>query len=156
MNAMNNEPQTITVTAKIIVKTPAGAAPEDRFKNQADAVEWMKACLNCNTNHASVEIEPLCASDDPAFMAQISALKDVTATLNEGLIVDGKEGESEDLTPDQLDAIKRFAKRAGAEWKERLSAALTTGKDASMPDGHLLRQVRNNFGPEWLESFKVA
>ncbi|ACY33264.1 hypothetical protein CtCNB1_2518 [Comamonas thiooxydans] len=105
MNAFSNEPQTITVIAKLIVTTPAGAAFENRFKNQADTVEWMKACLNCNANHAKVDIEPLCASDDPAFQAQISALKEVTDTLNTGL---GSEDQEEDPTPEQLAALSRF------------------------------------------------
>lgn len=152
MNAFSNEPQTITVIAKLIVTTPAGAAFENRFKNQADTVEWMKACLNCNANHAKVDIEPLCASDDPAFQAQISALKEVTDTLNTGL---RSEDQEEDPTPEQLAALSRFAKRVGADWKGRLSAAWTSGKDATMPDGHLLRQLRNRLGPEWLMSFTL-
>ena len=122
MNTSSNEPQTITVTAKIIVTTPADAALEARFKNQADTLEWMKACLNCNTNHAKVDIEPLCASDDPVFQVQISALKEVSDTLNAGM---KSEDQEEDPTPEQLAALSRFAKRAGADWKGQLSAAWT-------------------------------
>lgn len=97
--------------------------------------------------------ERLCASDDPAFKSQIAALKTVTEILNQDI---HHQKEEEDLSPEQLAAITRFAARAGAEWKYRLSTAWTTGKDASMPDGHLLRQVRNEHGPEWLENFTLA
>ena len=27
-------------------------------------------------------------------------------------------------------------------------------EDASRPNGHLLRQVRNQFGPKWLEEYR--
>lgn len=53
----------------------------------------------------------------------------------------------------QLQALERFATKHGREWKAVLSAAWTSGRDESMPDGALLRQVRNQLGPEWLASF---
>lgn len=80
MNAKKNMPQSITLNVKVVVTK---VDPQDRFKSLDQAVEWMKACLNCNINHAKVEIEPLCASDDPAFQAQISALKEMNAINNQ-------------------------------------------------------------------------
>lgn len=57
-------------------------------------------------------------------------------------------------TEEQLAAVGRFAARAGRNWKELLSSAWTTGKDEGMRDGPYLRQLRNEFGPEWLATFK--
>lgn len=56
------------------------------------------------------------------------------------------------LTPDQEAAIRRFRERHGKSWKLELSVAWTTGRDASMVDGALLRQVRNELGPRWLNA----
>ena len=61
-------------------------------------------------------------------------------------------------TVDQLLALVRFAEQNGRRgktlstkrWKEKLSTAWANGKDASMPDGYLLRQLRNELGPQWL------
>ncbi len=55
----------------------------------------------------------------------------------------------------QLEAIRAFAKRHGDDWKEVLNTAWVNGRDTNEPDGHLLRQVRNNFGPSWLIKFKL-
>ncbi|OJV63663.1 MAG: hypothetical protein BGO35_04305 [Burkholderiales bacterium 64-34] len=54
----------------------------------------------------------------------------------------------------QLQALERFAAKHGQEWKAALSAAWASGQDESMPDGSLLRQIRNQLGPEWLEGFQ--
>ncbi len=59
----------------------------------------------------------------------------------------------DDLTTEQLLALERFAAKYGASWKSDLSAAWASGKDERLPDGALLRQVRNQLGPEWLEGF---
>lgn len=61
----------------------------------------------------------------------------------------------EEPNEEQLEAIKAFAKKYGRCWKQDLNNAWMNGKDAQEPNGHLLRQVRNNFGPPWLINFKL-
>lgn len=56
--------------------------------------------------------------------------------------------------PAQLQAIREYAARKGVIWKEHLLQAWMNGSDANEPDGHLLRQVRNEFGPVWLNQYK--
>lgn len=56
----------------------------------------------------------------------------------------------EALAPNQAAAILDFAKAHGRYWKAALNHAWTTGRDERMPNGALLRQVRNNQGPTWL------
>lgn len=53
----------------------------------------------------------------------------------------------------QLAAVCAFRDQNGAEWKERLGAAWCTGKYGAVPKDQqpYLQQVRNQFGPEWLE-----
>ena len=51
---------------------------------------------------------------------------------------------------EQLAAVRAFKEKHGHDWKVDLLNAWLTGKDASEPNGHLLRQVRNQFGPTWL------
>lgn len=58
-------------------------------------------------------------------------------------------------TAEQLEAIKAFAKKHGRSWKQELNDAWMDGSDAQEPNGHLLRQVRNNLGPRWLIKFKL-
>lgn len=59
-------------------------------------------------------------------------------------------------TPGQLDALRQYAKENGRCWKARLLDDWLTGRDAKQENGGYLRQVRNQFGPRWLESFKLA
>lgn len=56
----------------------------------------------------------------------------------------------------QREAVLHFADRHGRGWKEELSRAWYTGRDASEPFGYLLRQVRNRFGPAWLERVTLS
>lgn len=56
---------------------------------------------------------------------------------------------------EQLAALRAFKARHGRRWKEDLSSMWVSGKDASQPNGHLLRQVRNQGGPQWLVKFKL-
>lgn len=56
----------------------------------------------------------------------------------------------------QREAVIYFADNHGRQWKEELSRAWWTGRDASQPFGHLLRQVRNHYGPAWLERVTLA
>ena len=55
--------------------------------------------------------------------------------------------------PSQLAAVRAFAFAHGPTWREELLQAWLTGEDTRAPDGHLLRQVRNRYGPAWLSSF---
>lgn len=50
----------------------------------------------------------------------------------------------------QLAALQAFATKHGAQWKNKLESAWIKGSDDREPEGALLRQVRNQFGPEWL------
>lgn len=65
------------------------------------------------------------------------------------------ERESEvEPSAEQLAALQRFANQHGRRWKSELSTAWSTGRDDTLPDGPLLRQVRNGLGPQWLFSMK--
>ena len=52
------------------------------------------------------------------------------------------------LTEEQERAIQKYREIYGDYWKACLLDDWLTGKDASRPNGHLLRQVRNQFGPK--------
>lgn len=53
-------------------------------------------------------------------------------------------------TTSQLQAVVNFSRRHGKDWKERLRDRWHYGIDFREIDGALLQQVRNEFGPEWL------
>jgi hypothetical protein len=55
-------------------------------------------------------------------------------------------------TPAQLAALKAYAAKHGLQWRRKLADAWLIGADATDPDGHLLRQLRNTLGPSWLAS----
>jgi hypothetical protein len=55
---------------------------------------------------------------------------------------------------EQQRRIDDFKARYGRTWKTKLSDLWMNGQDAQEPDGHLLRQVRNQFGPDWLRKQK--
>lgn len=62
-------------------------------------------------------------------------------------------------TPDakQLGAVLAFQAAHGDEWKDKLSASWGHGnyRGVDKSQAALLQQVRNHFGPEWLEGVKV-
>ena len=63
----------------------------------------------------------------------------------------------EPITPEQLEAINRFARENGRTWKSNLRHAWETGRYDDHGAGeysHLLQQVRNGLGPSWLVRFK--
>ena len=60
-----------------------------------------------------------------------------------------------DLREDQSAALAAYAREHGRCWKRDLLADWMSGRDADHPEGHLLRQVRNTFGPSWLKTFKL-
>lgn len=55
---------------------------------------------------------------------------------------------------EQLAALQAYANRVGRAWKSLLCAAWLDGSDRREENGHLLRQIRNQFGPSWLYSSK--
>lgn len=58
-------------------------------------------------------------------------------------------------TPEQLEALQAYKAKYGAHWKDALSSAWMQGADAREPNGHLLRQVRNQLGPSWLSTAAI-
>ena len=58
---------------------------------------------------------------------------------------------------EQLAAVEAFAAKYGklrGGWQEHLITCWMSGADAREPSGHLLRQVRNQFGPSWLAKYR--
>ena len=62
--------------------------------------------------------------------------------------------QPKELSPAQQAAIDAFAAKYGDKWKHKLQIAWLAGTDTAQPNGHLLRQVRNQFGPSWLGKYK--
>jgi hypothetical protein len=59
-----------------------------------------------------------------------------------------------DITTEHLQCLKRFVLKHMDGWKLALSEQWFAGTEAQgNPDGHLLRQLRNNAGLEWLHGF---
>ncbi|MEQ6436288.1 hypothetical protein V8Z74_14840 [Comamonas sp. w2-DMI] len=54
-----------------------------------------------------------------------------------------------------LAAIRVFAHRYGRNWKLRLNSMWWSGADAKEKHGALLRQIRNEYGPAWLENYRL-
>lgn len=90
-------------------------------------------------------------------------VKKLAATVNSSSTELSGKVETDDTkltetspSPAQLEAIEAYRLKHGSNWKEKLSDAWASGRDDREPNGHLLRQVRNNFGPEWLEEYQSA
>lgn len=60
-------------------------------------------------------------------------------------------------TPEQLKALRAYAERKGEFWKQALILDWMNGRDVTaIPEGGCyLRQLRNQFGPSWLETFEL-
>ena len=58
------------------------------------------------------------------------------------------------MTEEQERAVKAYASKHGRFWKQKLLLAWQTGRDVAEPDGHALRQLRNQGGPRWLAAVK--
>lgn len=58
------------------------------------------------------------------------------------------------LNAEQHAALAAFAAKYGRTWKSVLLGKWSNGSDDREPMGGLLRQVRNTFGPSWLEKFR--
>lgn len=56
------------------------------------------------------------------------------------------------LNTEQRARIEEFKTYHGKKWKDVLAEMWWSGKDAQQADDHLLRQVRNQLGPQWLSS----
>ena len=54
----------------------------------------------------------------------------------------------------RADGTVAFSLKYGRTWRNRLSNAWFDGSDAREPNGALLRQLRNQFGPRWLRRFR--
>ncbi len=73
--------------------------------------------------------------------------------LMAGLVITVDEPSWEDLTPEQCERLIGFRiyhSQRGRPWKEELLCLWAAGHDTAERDGHLLRQIRNQFGPTWL------
>lgn len=57
------------------------------------------------------------------------------------------------ITPIQICALRFFAAQNGRFWKSRLRNMWWKGTDDQNVNGYLLRQIRNELGPVWLEKF---
>ena len=57
-------------------------------------------------------------------------------------------------TLEQLAAVEAFRKRHGRRWKATLRFAWDTGMYASSDSAPLLQQLRNEFGPLWLNAYR--
>lgn len=58
-----------------------------------------------------------------------------------------------ELNTVQYDRLVNFASSYGSDWRNILLTMWQRGADCREPDGHILRQIRNNFGPSWLATF---
>lgn len=58
-------------------------------------------------------------------------------------------------TPEQIEALRKFAKRHGPAWRTVLLHAWASGEDTRCEDGHLLRQLRNQVGPQGLKKLNL-
>lgn len=56
----------------------------------------------------------------------------------------------EDLSLKQRETLIAFRDQHGDGWKEVLAEMWRSSSDLCQPQGHHLRQVRNQFGPKWL------
>lgn len=58
-------------------------------------------------------------------------------------------------TPEQIEALRKFAKHHGPAWRTVLLHAWASGEDTRCEDGHLLRQLRNQVGPQGLKKLNL-
>ena len=70
-------------------------------------------------------------------------------------LVKEEEQLEEAISDEHMEAIKSYADKHGKDWKQKLSTAWMKGTDSSEPNGHLLRQVRNQHGPSVLSKLKI-
>ena len=59
--------------------------------------------------------------------------------------------------PEQVAALVKFAEREGRSWQSKLRDCwMLASYPADRETSHLLQQVRNQFGPVWLEKINLA
>lgn len=59
------------------------------------------------------------------------------------------------MTEEQRTRLKQFAAAHGPNWRDKLREMWMTGQDSGQPEGHLLRQVRNQVGPSKLDQLEI-
>lgn len=59
----------------------------------------------------------------------------------------------DDLNEEQRQAMESFMERHGRYWKKKLACCWFDNSDTHEPFGHCLRQIRNQFGYQWLYKF---
>ena len=64
-----------------------------------------------------------------------------------------------ELLPDELEALQIFAAEFGKKWKEKLSMVYWYNarvyRDKSGKEYPVLHRMRNEFGPSWLDDYKL-
>jgi hypothetical protein len=61
----------------------------------------------------------------------------------------------EEPTPEQLAALRAYAKQKGRYWKSKLRLAWLYSNYNGFPQSAELQQVRNRLGPSWLTHFQL-
>lgn len=61
----------------------------------------------------------------------------------------------EELNDEQQAALLSFKEKYGRNWKSKLADKWFTGSDDKEPNGHLLRQIRNQKGASWLGNLDI-
>jgi len=62
----------------------------------------------------------------------------------------------ENLTSEQLQAMRKWANLYGRTWKSKLRDAWMTGDYAGFEGSNFLQQLRNAYGPSWLIHFNLS
>ena len=55
----------------------------------------------------------------------------------------------------QLDVIHAYANKHGRNWKSRLRDSWENGIYFDEGNSNVLQTIRNEFGPSWLNSFRI-
>lgn len=59
-------------------------------------------------------------------------------------------------TTEQIKALNDFARENGRMWKVALRRAWQTGNYEGCQYAPVLQQIRNTFGPSWLQSYRAS
>ena len=91
--------------------------------------------------------------DNPAFCAE---MKLAISTIKNHFKQEPTKAVLKVVNPEQYKALLEVKLLLGEFWKSALLQAWINGNDVNLiDDGHLLRQVRNDFGPSWLEKADI-
>jgi hypothetical protein len=102
------------------------------------------------------EFAPFEIHDFKLYAQEKAALHNRLSSQLEASLKPPPEHVTDVPSPAQLEAIENYRLKHGANWKEKLSEAWASGRDEREPKAALLRQVRNTFGPEWLQAYQPA